>query len=87
MLGEQDAETDKQIDKKRKKDAFSQIRTDDLLITSEVPYQLGHKGFALITCTPRIPTSVCSCSVLTLANQRRAGPTTHITGETDYFGW
>ena len=24
--------------------AFSQIRTDDLLITSEVPYQLGHKG-------------------------------------------
>ena len=27
-----------------KKDAFSQIRTDDLLITSEVPYQLGHKG-------------------------------------------
>lgn len=27
-----------------KNDAFSQIRTDDLLITSEVPYQLGHKG-------------------------------------------
>jgi hypothetical protein len=24
--------------------AFSQSRTDDLLITSEVPYQLGHKG-------------------------------------------
>jgi hypothetical protein len=28
----------------QKKNAFSQIRTDDLLITSEVPYQLGHKG-------------------------------------------
>ena len=27
-----------------KNNAFSQIRTDDLLITSEVPYQLGHKG-------------------------------------------
>ena len=29
---------------KAQKNAFSQIRTDDLLITSEVPYQLGHKG-------------------------------------------
>lgn len=29
---------------KNQKNAFSQIRTDDLLITSEVPYQLGHKG-------------------------------------------
>ena len=32
------------ISKTTKKIAFSQIRTDDLLITSEVPYQLGHKG-------------------------------------------
>ena len=29
---------------KGKKNALSRIRTYDLLITSEVPYQLGHKS-------------------------------------------
>ena len=29
----------------RKRIASSRIRTDDLVITSDAPYQLGHQGF------------------------------------------
>ena len=36
------------VNKKIDQIALSRIRTYDLLITSEVPYQLGHKSFFLL---------------------------------------
>ena len=31
----------------KKRNASSRIRTDDLVITSDAPYQLGHQGLFL----------------------------------------
>ena len=49
-----------------KNNAFSQIRTDDLLITSEVPYQLGHKGNEFQATPVRIELTISRLTVLRL---------------------